>query len=32
MDALLSFNRKAEDDYYSVLGCDELSTVSIIST
>lgn len=30
MDAILNNETKPEDDYYVLLGCDELSTVSLI--
>ena len=28
MDKILQFEKRDEDDYYAILGCDELSTVS----
>ena len=28
MDKILQFEKREEDDYYAILGCDELSTVS----
>lgn len=30
-DAILAYERKEEDDFYALLGCDELSSVSTAS-
>jgi DnaJ family protein C protein 12 len=30
MDSILSYQRSAQDDYYQILGCDELSTTEQI--
>jgi DnaJ family protein C protein 12 len=29
MDAILNYRSEAAEDYYSLLGCDELSSVSL---
>lgn len=30
VDEILNYKKKAEEDYYGILGCDEDSTVGII--